>query len=241
MSGTVYLEDIESARVIVATEDKAPSSSPAGTARVTKAGASSTVKRQHTLMDMFSSTRSSQGGSTSGEPSTKRLKLTPSGASGSSSSSLKSTNGSKVFGLQKLNSIPFSLGSYRESLTEDQKGLLRLECEVMGKSWLKLLKDEIKKPYFIELKKFLWEEGIRGPDGNSPTLRIYPAREAGSHQNKGWEEFTDRVVDVVDKYGGANLATNGAGSATGIGRGVVFLAWGAWAGKRVAKLNQVSG
>lgn len=62
------------------------------------------------------------------------------------------------------------------------------------------------------------------------------AAQAGSHSNKGWEEFTDKVVDVVDKYGGANL---GAAESTGFGRGVVFLAWGSWAAKRVAKLSKV--
>jgi hypothetical protein len=41
-------------------------------------------------------------------------------------------------------------------------------------------------------------------------------------------------VDAVDKYGGANL-----GDKTGQGRGVVFLAWGAWAAKRVAGLDKV--
>lgn len=64
------------------------------------------------------------------------------------------------------------------------------------------------------------------------------ASQAGSHSNKGWEDFTDKVVDVVDKYGGANLGA-GDSDGTGIGRGVVFLAWGAWAAKRVAKLNTV--
>lgn len=70
---------------------------------------------------------------------------------------------------------------------------------------------------------------------------------AGSHSNKGWEEFTDKVVDVVDKYGGANLnsgvtedGSDKCGGGVGIGRGVVFLAWGAWAAKRVAKLDKVS-
>lgn len=61
------------------------------------------------------------------------------------------------------------------------------------------------------------------------------ARSAGSHQGKGWEQFTDRVIEVVDRYGGANL-----GNKSGVGRGVVFLAWGAWAAKRVAKLDKVS-
>ena len=61
------------------------------------------------------------------------------------------------------------------------------------------------------------------------------ARTAGSHQGKGWEQFTDRVIEVVDRYGGANL-----GAKSGLGQGVVFLAWGSWAAKRVAKLNKVS-
>jgi uracil-DNA glycosylase len=67
------------------------------------------------------------------------------------------------------------------------------------------------------------------------------AHEAGSHSNKGWEQFTDRVVDVIDRYGGANLALRSGGSAVqkaGTGRGVVFLAWGSWAQKRVARLDK---
>ena len=31
------------------------------------------------------------------------------------------------------------------------------------------------------------------------------AHSAGSHQGKGWEQFTDRVIEAVDRYGGANL------------------------------------
>ena len=60
------------------------------------------------------------------------------------------------------------------------------------------------------------------------------ARTAGSHQGKGWEQFTDRVIEVVDRYGGANL-----GAKSGLGQGVVFLAWGSWAAKRVSKLSKV--
>jgi len=56
---------------------------------------------------------------------------------------------------------------------------------------------------------------------------------AGSHQGKGWEQFTDRVIEVVDRYGGANL-----GAKSGLGQGVVFLAWGSWAAKRVSKLSK---
>jgi uracil-DNA glycosylase len=49
------------------------------------------------------------------------------------------------------------------------------------------------------------------------------AHEANSHADKGWEQLTQRVIDIV------------AAKRT---RGVVFLAWGAPAGKRVAKINQ---
>lgn len=64
------------------------------------------------------------------------------------------------------------------------------------------------------------------------------AGKAGSHSNKGWEQFTDKVIEVVDKYGGANLASGSGGESTGLGRGIVFLAWGAWAAKRVARLSK---
>lgn len=72
------------------------------------------------------------------------------------------------------------------------------------------------------------------------TCLTVKANQAGSHSGRGWEQFTDKVVDVVDRYGGANLNSGDGSDARGIGRGVVFLAWGAWAGKRVAKLNKVS-
>lgn len=49
------------------------------------------------------------------------------------------------------------------------------------------------------------------------------ARQAGSHSNKGWERFTQKVIDLV-----ARVRT----------RGVVFMAWGAPAGKRVAGIDR---
>jgi uracil-DNA glycosylase len=49
------------------------------------------------------------------------------------------------------------------------------------------------------------------------------AHEANSHSNKGWERFTQKVIDTVAKVRG---------------RGVVFLAWGNPAAKRVAKINK---
>ncbi|KAK3175106.1 hypothetical protein OEA41_002352 [Lepraria neglecta] len=50
------------------------------------------------------------------------------------------------------------------------------------------------------------------------------AHEANSHANHGWEKFTQRIIEIV-----AKKRTNG----------VVFLAWGSPAAKRVAKVDRV--
>jgi uracil-DNA glycosylase len=49
------------------------------------------------------------------------------------------------------------------------------------------------------------------------------AHEANSHSNRGWEKFTQKVIDLV-----AQKRT----------RGVVFLAWGSPAAKRVVKVDK---
>lgn len=49
------------------------------------------------------------------------------------------------------------------------------------------------------------------------------AHEANSHSGKGWEAFTQKVIDTVAKVRS---------------RGIVFLAWGTPAAKRVSKINK---
>ncbi|KAG6008012.1 hypothetical protein E4U21_005246 [Claviceps maximensis] len=49
------------------------------------------------------------------------------------------------------------------------------------------------------------------------------AHEANSHSNRGWERFTQKVIDLV---------------AQKRARGVVFIAWGTPAGKRVQKIDK---
>jgi uracil-DNA glycosylase len=49
------------------------------------------------------------------------------------------------------------------------------------------------------------------------------AHDANSHANRGWEKFTQKVIDTV---------------AAKRSKGVVFLAWGSPAGKRVVKVNR---
>ncbi|KAI0067386.1 uracil-DNA glycosylase, partial [Artomyces pyxidatus] len=318
----VYLEDIQVSADRPTNTPGHASQADAPASATPKPATVTAVKRQRTLEDMFSA-------SAGGQASSKKPKLSFSHSNGSLSASelSSSTRPAVRSGEQTLNSIPFSMSSYVDSLNEDQKRLLNLECETMGKSWLKVLKDELKKPYFVALKKYLWEEGVRDPEDDYKNLKIYPlprniyswsnftplgkvkvvivgqdpyhgsgqahglcfsvpkglaippslrniyaeikaeypdfvppahgnltswaengvlmlntcltvrAGQAGSHSNKGWEQFTDKVVDVVDRYGGANLPAASPSDKVGHGRGVVFLAWGAWAAKRVAKLS----
>jgi uracil-DNA glycosylase len=55
------------------------------------------------------------------------------------------------------------------------------------------------------------------------TCMTVRAHEPFSHKDKGWERFTQKVIDLV-----AQKQT----------RGVVFMAWGAPAGKRVTKVDR---
>jgi uracil-DNA glycosylase len=59
------------------------------------------------------------------------------------------------------------------------------------------------------------------------------ANAPNSHADKGWEAFVREVVKAVDRWGGASLGS------TGVGEGVVFMAWGANAQDRVKGLNKV--
>lgn len=49
------------------------------------------------------------------------------------------------------------------------------------------------------------------------------AHEANSHANRGWEKFTQRIIDLI-----AQKRT----------KGVVFMAWGTPAGKRVQRIDK---
>jgi len=165
----VYLQDIESQVSIPSTQSQSDPSVASTTSSQTSTSSKAALavgnKRQRTLMDMFSGSQPD----TASTPMAKKLKL-------SVSEPALSVQG-KTSSL-RLNAIPFSLSQYQESLSTDERRLLALECAYMGKSWLKVLKDEIKKPYFIALKKFLWEEGVREPDQIPKSLKIYPSRKS---------------------------------------------------------------
>jgi hypothetical protein len=42
---------------------------------------------------------------------------------------------------------------------------------------LKVLKEEIRKPYFLDLKRFLWIEGVRGKE-DSDVGKVFPPGES---------------------------------------------------------------
>ncbi|KAI1418899.1 uracil-DNA glycosylase [Xylaria sp. FL1777] len=201
----------------------------------------------------------------------------------------------------------FDKAKWVATLTAEQKKHLALEINTMDPSWLALLKDEIVKPEFIALKKFIEAEvrsgqnvfppsedvyyrsrytpfhtvkcvilgqdpyhnhnqahglcfSVRPPTPAPPSLKNmytalkkdYPsfvpppkngglltpwaergvlmlntcltvrAHAANSHQKRGWEALTQKVIDLV---------------AQKRVRGVVFLAWGKPAGDRVVKVD----
>lgn len=129
----VYLEDLEGPTVPQKAEPgkENEAGSPAVASNAKKDATSATTdtqttgKRQRTLVDMFSSS--------SGGPATKKAKLvkTSSSTSVAGSSDAASTSSAT----RTLNSIPFSMSEYLAALSEDEKRLLTLECETMGKSW----------------------------------------------------------------------------------------------------------
>ncbi len=127
----VYLEDLEvkaakrtatkevvSVTVTEHTTDGATVSEADALTTVTeKKTATGATKRQQSLNDMFpkksSSSSSSSSSGARARPVQKRARTdTPS-----------------------LNSIPFSLKEYQDSLSDEERTLLTLECETLGKSW----------------------------------------------------------------------------------------------------------
>jgi uracil-DNA glycosylase len=130
-----------------------------------------TLKRQLSVKDMFAAATGTQ---------TKARTTTPSDPPSFSSTTLKkarfSTTTSTLTSLRPLQSLPFSLTAFQASLSDSERALLQLECETMGKSWLKVLAPELRKPYFIKLKQFLESEGLRSDRAASKLFppRIYP-------------------------------------------------------------------
>jgi uracil-DNA glycosylase len=127
---TVFLEDIDSNYKVHKPEDGEQSASQSSCSGPSSSQGQTKVsnKRQRTIEDMFF-------GGKRGNADAKKIKVSTSESNGASTGNKITVSALKSSGLQKLNSIPFSLSEFREILDEEQKRLLRLECEVMGKSW----------------------------------------------------------------------------------------------------------
>lgn len=84
-----------------------------------------------------------------------------------------------------------------------ERELLALEVATIDPSWLELLQDEIRKPYFIKLKEALWKEGVRGVHGKGNKTNVFPP----AHDIYSWSRHTPvhrvRVVGIgQDPYHG---------------------------------------
>jgi uracil-DNA glycosylase len=177
----VYLEDVEPARkTTVKVDSTATTTITASTENKSKSTQAGTMmKRQISIADMFSK------GSSSGSLS-KRQK--------SEHSATPVLTRRSVSGVPPLNAVPLNLDAFRASLSEEARNLLTLEMQTMGKSWcvllsflshwqtrsfldrLKVLMDEIKKPYFIDLKRWLATEGLLADFSNpsNSKIKIFP-------------------------------------------------------------------
>ncbi|KLU88169.1 uracil-DNA glycosylase [Magnaporthiopsis poae ATCC 64411] len=69
--------------------------------------------------------------------------------------------------------VKFNKKEWVKSLTDEQKELLKLEIDTLDESWLALLQDEIKAPYFLNLKRFLNREAAANKTVFPPRQDIY--------------------------------------------------------------------
>lgn len=68
---------------------------------------------------------------------------------------------------------PFDKEKWVNSLTDEQKQLLRLEIGTLHESWLAVLKDEITSKDFLNLKRFLKSEVESGKKVFPPSEDVY--------------------------------------------------------------------
>ncbi len=94
-----------------------------------------TETRAAAIADPKSASRKTQTGATKRQRSL--LDMMPSAPSSSPTSRSTTTKIAKT-DLPTLNSIPLSMSDFQNSLSDEAKRLLTLECESMGKSWLVL-------------------------------------------------------------------------------------------------------
>lgn len=122
------------------------------------------------LLDPMSSKRASSSFKLplmASSPPAKRARLSSPPTAASSSTN---TFSPATF-LASLRSAP--VGTSKQSEQE----LLELECDSMDPSWLSLLQDEVRRPYFLKLKESLWKEGVKGVGNSTCGGKVFPPRE----------------------------------------------------------------
>lgn len=67
----------------------------------------------------------------------------------------------------------FDKEAWVAKLTDEQKELLKLEIDTLHESWLAHLKDEVKTPEFLNLKRFLQKEVASGKKVFPPMEDVY--------------------------------------------------------------------
>jgi uracil-DNA glycosylase len=70
-------------------------------------------------------------------------------------------------------SAKFDKEKWVSKLTDEQKDLLKLEIDTLHESWLAQLKEEILKPTFLDLKRFLKKEKQEGKTIFPPLEDVY--------------------------------------------------------------------
>jgi len=116
------VEDVENTAVAT---DTAPSSSQQST-QSTASTATVSNKRQRSILDMFTSQDSESRTNNDSKPVVKKTKL------GNGTPKITARAAGQ---LEPLNSLPFALTEYIESIPAEDRKFLELECECMGKSW----------------------------------------------------------------------------------------------------------
>lgn len=113
--------------------------------------------------------------------SPKKARVSPDDAASSSIARPASTVAAGPTDVPASAAPRFDVNVFRDSLSVDrvegkpsERELLTLECECLHESWLSLLQKEIRMSYFLTLKRFLWQEGLRLPDDASSKTKIFP-------------------------------------------------------------------
>ncbi|KAI8452914.1 uracil-DNA glycosylase-like protein [Phakopsora pachyrhizi] len=251
-------------------------------------------KRQRSIADMFGLKKSTSDPSSNNVKKNQKIdsaKAAKSSKTSSKGSSLKLNGSLPRVSYQKISNVDQE--SIKKSLSSEFKKLLELELDSehgLGSSYLSVLRQQLTQQYFLNLKRFLIDQGLGQPKcdiyppqkniyvwsrvtpldkikvviiGQDPyhgpgqahglcfsvprgipipgslrniheeLKREYPdfkkpthgslvswaqsgvlllntsltvkKSEAGSHSNRGWEQFTDSIVEAIDLYGGLEL------------------------------------